>query len=255
MPTVHLLGAVLPLDLRVSCADIPTVHVEVEDGLTFNLMPTIVEGKIDVECSTNSMNSPDMSYICMRALDTCRAAANLVGFSTGYGLFVHLHTLIYDTGYESPIAPSQTQLSKLCTAYKVGSGGEKETETMRSLFSLVVENETLSLALNDLIEAISFPHYGAINCARALDGLRNLVAPGVSKPQGWLLTQSALNASDPYLRFISKQSEGVRHADYSQKVKVDTEESVKRMWVLMDRFLHYKRNGNQSLARPEFELL
>lgn len=255
MAKLQILGAVLPLDLRVSCGTLPPLRVKVEGNLTFDLSLQILEGKIIAECTTNSTTANDISFICMRTLDAARAAANLVAFASGMGISVHLHTLIYDNGYESPITHAYNYLPRLCTAYPMPATNREHTELIEFLFLQAVADDTFSMALNDLIEAISFPHNGPFNCARALDGLRHLIAPGAPKEDGWSAVQKALNASDGYLRHISKSSERIRHADLSKRESTDVEEIIRRMWILMNRYLILRLGSHQSLSGPEFPLL
>ena len=189
-------------------------------------------------------------------LDATRAAANLVAFASGMGISVHLHTIIYDTGYESPITHAYKDLPGLCTAYPMPATNREESELIQFIFLQAVADDTFSMALNDLIEAISFPHNGTFYCARALDGLRHLIAPGaLKKEDGWRAVQKALNASAAHLRHISKSSEGIRHADLSMRAATDAEDITKRMWILMNRYLVLKLRGLDYLSGPEFPLL
>ncbi len=255
MAKLQILGAILPLDLRVSCGTLPPLRVKVEGDLVFDLSLQIAEGKIVADCTTNRLTTEDISFICMRTLDAARAAANLVAFASGMGISVHLHTLIFETGYESPITHAYKDLPGLCTAYPMPATNRDAAELIEFLFLQAVADDTFSMALNDLIEAISFPHNGPFNCARALDGLRHLIAPGEPKEDGWAVVRKALNASDGYLRYISKSSEAIRHADLSKRESTDAEEVTKRMWVLMNRYLILRLRNCQSLSAPEFELL
>ena len=68
MPKLKILGAILPLDLRVSCGELPALHVKVEGNLEFDMSLQIIEGKVIADCTTNSMRTEDISFICMRTL-------------------------------------------------------------------------------------------------------------------------------------------------------------------------------------------
>lgn len=255
MPKLQILGAVLPLATKVTCGMVPSISINTEEGLHIQIDIEIQEGHITATCEIVGMAPDDLSYVCMRVLDACRVPVNLVAFSRGSGLSIHLHTIIHETGDQTEIVPEIPWLGGLCTAYKTPTTNAKELAKIVDLYSLIVTNDNLALALNDLIESVAHPHYGPINCARALDGIRHFLAPGMPNEDGWIKVQETLNCSRSYSTFISKASRPGRHGDHDKTEREEGEESLRRTWNLMNRLLHYFQNGRQPLSQVEFPFL
>jgi len=65
----------------------------------------------------------------------------------------------------------------------------------------------------------------------------------------------ALNVSQPYLEWISRQATGLRHADLTFVPGNVTTEIAHRTWKIKKRFLEYRKRGNTPLMAPEFAFL
>jgi len=64
-----------------------------------------------------------------------------------------------------------------------------------------------------------------------------------------------LNISRDYQQWISEQAKGPRHGDPAFVPGDVTVEITHRTWVVMNRFLEYRKRGNQPLTAPDFPLL
>lgn len=255
MPTVQFLGHVLPLTLRLSFQNIPPVRLEAHDGLTAEITIHLNQSRIEVICETNRFNDSDLGYLYIRTFDITRATVNIVAFATGYGLSLHLHQFVDPTGYVGPLNIQHLELARYCTAYKMNAGTEQEKKDITQICSIVfLSDPALYVALNDLVESITFPHGAPVNCARAMDALRNLPAPGLPKEQGWSIMHAALHIDLPYVKFISKQSRGPRHADHAYMPEGTVKAIVERSWIIMNRYLELRKRNNQ-LPFDEFPLL
>jgi hypothetical protein len=110
-------------------------------------------------------------------------------------------------------------------------------------------------ALRYLIEAITVPHESAVNCARAVEALRHIIAPNQPRGHAWQTFRSALNISQEYLKMITDVSTGPRHGDPTHIQGTTTTEISRRAWVIMNRFFEYKKRNNQQLPLDIFPLL
>ena len=113
-------------------------------------------------------------------------------------------------------------------------------------------DRNLYRAFNDLIDTQIMPHISLVNCARVIDSIRRMIAPGVRDRHGWAAMHEALNIAEPYLKWITTQSKGPRHADSSQVSAGAQTEATERAWKIMNRYLEYRKRGSQPLKAPDF---
>jgi hypothetical protein len=111
------------------------------------------------------------------------------------------------------------------------------------------------MALNDLVTANTLPHYSPVTCARTIEGLRHLIAPGLQPKDGWSSLRQNLNIDENYLKFITDHSKGPRHGDPQHIPGAITTDIITRTWVIMNRFLEYRKRGNDALPISEFPML
>lgn len=187
--------------------------------------------------------------IYMRALDLCRAQVDLVGFKMGWGVTVVLEAFVNENGVTTPIFLKDETLGALCTAF----ASDKHFD---ELCVKVIQSPALFMALRDLVSAISLPHVSLVDCARAMERLKHLVAePGAKDAQAWEQLREALHIEKTYLRFITDHSTGPRHGRPGHTPGIDTTEVVRRSWIIMNRYLEYLRRDGTSLPLAEFPLL
>jgi hypothetical protein len=245
MPTAHFLGRVLPTIVQVSVDRDPTIKWEAPDlGLVMEFKTHVEKSCIDVECTLNRYDASDFVHLYMRAFDVARASVNLVAFSQGWGLTIVLETFIDPAGNSTHIVPKDDSLPALCTS------GFDELNT------LVLSDWRLGLALNDLIQAITLPHVSVVNCARAIEGLKHLIAAaGANDNQAWSQMRQALNLDRPYLQLITATSTNSRHGKHVHVPGTVTTEITRRSWCIMSRYFEYRKRGGKNLSEPDFPLL
>jgi hypothetical protein len=117
---------------------------------------------------------------------------------------------------------------------------------------MVITDPPLFRALQDMIECLTIPHVAAVNCGRIVDGIRRQIAPALVAKQGWAAMQKALNISRSYQEYISGISTGPRHADPSFIPGSTNIDIVRRTWIILDRYLEYKKRGETILTPPDF---
>jgi hypothetical protein len=107
--------------------------------------------------------------------------------------------------------------------------------------------------MHELIEAITLPGLVAINCGRALDGLRNIILPNdTDRRSGWIKLQDELNLGKGFREFVMKISIPPRHGDRTDIPASVSQDILERSWKIMNRFIEYRRRGNQPLPISEF---
>ena len=84
-----------------------------------------------------------------------------------------------ESGFESDIYPSDENLASV-------SSTMADPSDFLVILSIVLADPNLFLALRDLADALKTFHIAPINCARAIEALRNYFIPlGGSREDGW----------------------------------------------------------------------
>jgi hypothetical protein len=101
---------------------------------------------------------------------------------------------------------------------------------------MVLQNPTLFMALNELILAITLPHVSSVNCARAMERLKHLIAPqGATDKEAWRKMRDTLRIDESYLKYITRYSVGPRHGSPVHVPGTVTTEVTRRAWIIMNR--------------------
>ena len=247
MQSIHFLGRVLPPPAKVTVSFTPSIKWEVPDiGIAIELTCKIENSNIDVECRVEEYRPEHFTEFYRRALDICRAQVDLVAFKLGWGLTVVLEEFIDPDGIASQIVLKDDSLAPLCSAFSLDKGFDE-------LCTKVIQSVPLFMALRDLIAAISLPHVAPVDCARAMDRLKHLVAtPGTNDKQAWQQFREALQIDEAFLKFITDHSANPRHGKPGHTPGAVTTEVTRRAWVIMNRYFEYLKRDNVALNSSEF---
>lgn len=250
MPIVYFLGTVLPETVKVTVskafeADWPAKDIGLEMHFTLN----IENSEINVACEVNRWESDCLVHVYKRAVDMAQSAVNLASFASGFGTTIHMHTVVTPNGEKSAIQHRDDYLPSLVTAFKTGD------PNFEQIWGIVATDPALFMALDDLVKTLAVFHQTPINCGRVLDSLRKIVTPGIDRKQSWPIFRKNLQCSEDYLQLVTDQSTGPRHGDRSFISGDITTEIQRRTWTIMNRFLEFKKRGNQPLPESEFPLL
>jgi len=250
MAKISFLGKVLP-DVFLVTSSLPTVTFNSPDtGVKVQLDIKILDSAITIDCEIDNYKPSDLVYIYIRAFDLVRAAVNIFAFAKGTGFTVIIDKCIDDKGAVTSYVPIDNSLTSLCTAIDINSPtGYDEA------FKLIGLDPNLFMALDDLIVSITLPHHSAVNCARAIEGIRQMIEPDNSGKPKWDKMHSALKTTKKYVDLITDSSKFPRHGN---RIRIEgdvTQEIVKRSWIIMNRFLEYRKRGNTPLPELEFPIL
>jgi hypothetical protein len=257
MPIVHFTGKVLvPPPMQINIKNLPPVqYYEAPLKLTMIYKVSVVNSEVGVEVEIGHFDEDYLSPLYTRAMDFARVAIDTVSFVNGFGLTVYLDKAMRPDGNWTWMMPKDSSLKTLVTAINTDPSDTRD-KNFDTTFRRFIQEPGLFMALNDLIMAITLPHYAPVNCARAIEGLRNLVIPGDGdRKQSWPVFRAALNVDQTYIEFITDLSKAPRHGDRTFVPDREVEETTKRSWILMNRFLEYRRRGSQPLPPSEFPLL
>jgi hypothetical protein len=182
-----------------------------------------------------------------RAFITAKLAIDLISFSSGTGLLLDFDNLIQPGGKTIPITFGYQPAQQLCKAYRY-------TDISKAL-SIILTDFDAATALGDLTETIISPNKVVINCARAIETIRNIIDSNADRDTAWATMRTVLNCSKEYLQSVVTPSQTHRHGNYVSTANEEGNKILQRAWTIMNRFFEYRMRGNQSLAAPEFPLL
>lgn len=253
MAKIQFLGRVFPEIMKVTLPprdalwQDPTVQ-----GIT-TIRLRIVQAIINVECESNIYSMDNIHQLYMRVFDLVRASVNVVAFASGEGLSVILDIVIGEDGIPMPVSPRDKSLVPLCTAFQLNN---PDQSVFNEVYDIILGDHGLYTALNDLVLSITVPHVAPMMCGRAMDGLKNLLsAPGTKPPAAWATMQEILRIDKKFRQFITTTSARPRHA-HLDHIRGDVIREIwRRSWIIMDRYLQYRKRGSQPLPLAEFPLL
>jgi hypothetical protein len=208
----------------------------------------IIQSAIDVQVELDRLPS-DYSLIHDLAHNMGRACVDILSFATGSYLSIYFDKFVAPDGETKNIDYKSSAVAGICTVCDANSAPE-----LYQMLSLVISEPDLLMALNDLIEGLR-PNLPAVNCGRVIDALRNIVARGEDPKKGWAKLGEMINVDAAYRKFISDLSIKPRHAERIYIDPPTTEEILKRTWTIMNRFLEFRKRGNQPLPLADFPML
>ncbi|HEX3431650.1 MAG TPA: hypothetical protein VHT03_12265 [Rhizomicrobium sp.] len=250
LKTIRFLGQVLPVEVDFTLpGELYFSWVWQERNMTIGIKISIHHSRIVADCTVADFQPSDTTELYRRAYDNCRALISLNSFRTGVArTFILDRWIRPDDGIESILLMMDNRLPPLCTS--IHSDADFNT-----IFRAIVESHSLMRLLGDLIDAISIPHEGPASCARAVEGLKWLIASDRSDSAAWESMRSALNLDRAYLIFITKHSTDIRHGKAPRIEGPICMEIILRSWIIMNRFFEYLKRGKTPLPVAEFPLL
>jgi hypothetical protein len=250
MRKVHFVGRVLPAAFKITVQAPEAKWVWQEVGLELTFRVKIGNSFINAECELAEYKPDFITELYRRAFDLTRASVNLVGFAHGLGLTVLFEMFIAPDGSVTELAAIEPSLPPLCTAYSLDPA---RLGDFNAVFNAVFTSPDLFMALEDLIGAITLPHVGAVNCARAMDRVKHLIATaGSADGVAWKQMRRALQIDEDYLKYVTDVSKGPRHGRPGHTPGNLTTEATRRSWTVMNRYFEYVKRGKQPLDAASF---
>jgi hypothetical protein len=253
MPTIRFTGKELPRSARLTFTIGHKLRWPINPTIEVGFDVSIQNGLVTVECECPAdIDSEILTGTYLRATDFTKAVIDLISFSTGIGFSVTLDKYISPLGLFSDMMPEDKDVPALCTAYGLDAVGEAD---YHKVFNIIMAEPPIFMALNDLVVAISQPHASPVNCYRAVEGIRHLIAPGLDAKKQWPLMNEALRLQQSYVDVVRINATENRHGNRIPVPGVVLREIVRKSWTIMNRFLEYKKRGGVPLPQPEFPTL
>ena len=250
MHKIHFIGRVLPTAFKITVQAPEAKWVWQEAGLELTFRVKIGNSFINAECELREYKPEFIAELYRRAFDLTRASVNLVGFAQGLGLTVLFEMFIAPDGSVTELAPMDPSLPPLCTAYSLDP---VRLPDFNAVINAVFTSPDLFMALEDLIGAITLPHVAAVNCARAMDRLKHLIATAGSDDRGaWKQMRDTLQIDEAYLKYVTDVSKGPRHGRLGHTPGNLTTEGTRRSWTVMNRYFEYVKRSERPLDATSF---
>jgi hypothetical protein len=259
MPKVRFTGKVYPQRTNFNSAKSVTINWGSSDlGFPLVITLTIINGEAQAVCDVERFEDGHIQILLYRSYNLAEAFTDLASFGTGIAFRVEFDRIFKPdepTGQE--IFIHDVELSDLCKSFKFPPRNSIENFELDKLLTMVLGDPTLMGSLRDLAEVLSKFGVSPTNCARVFDSLRKHVAPGErDKKKGWRKLQAAINADENYLNWVSSYSTDARHGDYVTPLSSTIVGEIRtRTWIVMDRFIEYRKGGNVDLDPIKFPML
>jgi hypothetical protein len=217
-------------------------------NLTVACQVEITGTDVVIVCHMSRYDDTLLSTAYQRSMHTAKACLAIYTFESSIGLDIAITEFIDPSGTRHPMVFRSAVIAGLCHSYSLPSDFEAITQ-------IVLKDTLLFLALIDLAESITQPDT-ALLCARAIDRIRHAIAGrGVRHADGWPKVHEALRTDAAYLQFITEHSKAPRHGErFNHPPNVTTEVS-RRSWIIVDRYIAYRRHGGVPLPLDKFPLL
>jgi hypothetical protein len=247
---IAFFGRVHPRGVKISIREKTGVQVRLPDNpLILTIVPIVDNSIVAVDCYFNPMVTNPEVVIFPFVLTATRSRIDLAAFRRGVGAIVTFDWMKDHNGAISNLAIAQSDLSACCTSFDSNSNYDE-------IRVMAEQDEAMSLAINDLILTQTSMNTAELNCARALEGVRNIVGgQGVNPDIAWPRFRDRLNIDEQYLRLLTKKSIPRRHGQFAPIDEALQHEILRRAWTIMDRFFHYKLRGDTPLPLNEFPTL
>ena len=249
MPVIQFIGSLLPVESGISIYGRP-VGCDINGSLV-KISPHIIDSRVNVTCEVAQYSKgDDLLHVYIRALEVTRSLADLAAFSKGLGLTVILERIVYPDDSIDAINFRDPDLASRCKSFDID-----DENSFTEMVEIVLKDRSLLTALNEVVSSITVLGHSETGCARAMERLKHIIAPGMKRHQRWKALRDNLQISETYLTSIIDPSTGPRHGDPSLIDVRVREQTVQRAWTIMDRFLEFERRHNQPLPISDFPML
>ena len=251
MAKIEFIGRIFPAGTHISINNAPRIRLPIRNlSFSADVTTNVIDSNVRIICDIPVSFRP--KYLINLYVDTTtlvQGIVNLVAFHLGAGAIVCIDHWLDPSGNKSEISLSDPNLPQYCTAFN-GS------VNFRQVIELLVAEPALHMILNDLVLAQVFPNHALINSARAIEGIRHLIAGlGTEPKKAWPIMCNALNIERSYIQLITDHSTKPRHGNIVTLDGVTMLLITERSWVITDRFLHYLLRKKQKLSGTQFPLL
>ena len=152
MVTIKFFGRILPVGFHLHAVSPEVTWQWVEENIELVFRVYIVNSEITVECDIPFFNEQHLSEIHRRAGDLSKTCVNLAAFASGVALITMLDMVQFPDGHKLPAHKKEIIPPECNSAFSLDP--DKAAE-FNQVLSLVISEEPVFLALDDLIRSIT----------------------------------------------------------------------------------------------------
>jgi hypothetical protein len=248
---VQFVGRVIPDVLKITIENYPGfTWVSTAHKASWNFSLSIKHGAVTVACELPDFEQEKHFIdLYLRAHDLAYTVLDLTSFATGKH-----HRLLF----EKMILPNGA-VTDIVDVFPVSpllnSAAITHPDDLDTLLRIVGGEPHLFRTLRYLISGTMEPHMSAINCGRVVEALRQIIAPKLDRKQGWAELRNVLRVDRSYIDLLTTSSIDSRHGGFTRIEGDVTMEIATRAWTLVNRYLEFRKRGNQPLPAAEFPVL
>lgn len=252
MPVFRIIGRILPETFKLDLEpfELPATNQPV--GLKGTIVLEAKGNQFTAVCNFESFDKTRHWFpLYTRVHDLLRTFLDLITYQQGIPLTLIFDKVEHSDGTSGTILVRDESVMQYVTALS-------SPDDFSKIFTLLVDDDEMQLALRDLSDSVSSLYSAPISCARAIEAIRNkFIPPGGRKDDGWKPMHAALNVTQKFLKDITDISRDPRHGR-SRKISGvgDSARLVGyRSWAVMNRYLEYMKRDYKPLPLSEFPLL
>jgi len=247
---IQLFGRVYPGGLKVNLSA-PGITYTADDGtLTGTIDIAVKDSAITVDWRLSGGYKPEQLLpIWTHSKKLSTVLVDLIAYRMGAAAIVILDSYTDDNGHSDNIAIVESAVTGLSTSF------QSDAELLK-VFALIASEQPLMLVFDDLIATLSSQDHKTVNCGRCVEAIRQLVAGyQLDAKQQWPIFNNSLNLDRSYPDLIMKYSKDPRHGKQTHIDPIIITEVMRRTWVVIDRFFHFRLGGNGKLDLSKFPIL
>lgn len=248
MPEIVFIGQIHPQGAKFTLKNFPRIPVTQSPVGTIGVSVQIIDAKITAICDADHLVDDHFIYCYSCSIEVVRLIVDLYAVGNRVGLVAVFEKTrliggdFIDFTLHSDAVP-------ILTSYDI-------SKNMAAVSALAFQNAYLRAALHDLGETLLDANMIAINCARAVEAIRHLIAAPNSTPaEAWVSMRELLRVDRSFIQLVTDTSTGPRHGRRDGVDPIINQEIMRRSWIILDRYLHLKLNSNGRLAEEAFPVL
>jgi len=250
MAIARVHGRVFPSFVRLTASGAKINYKTPSSGIELALETTFNDdGTVVVACDLIRFDmSKHQPMLHKTAQHLAQPYVDLATLRLGRAVSLILSHIEWPDGSISEIDKRDSKVEGLTTVLQ-------DDNSFKQLVGILFQDHQTAIAVRDLADTLRQEHIVEINFGRVMDAICIYFAPpGAKRDKGWEPMRTALHISGPYLRSITDASIAPRHGDQSGAV-TERQTLAVRSWTIMNRFLEYRKRGDQPLSDADFPLL
>lgn len=242
-------GHVYPSGLTIDAAHKGIRYSATDGTLAGTIDIAVANSVITVAWESENYRSDYLLATWVHSRKLVTVLVDLIAFRMGVGATVVLDQYQIDNSAVENISILDPNVAGLATSIQ-------SDVDLLEVFGIVTREQHLMVVFEDLISTLSSEEHKAVNCGRCIEAIRRLVAENEpDHKKQWPIMRDMLNLDLSYLLLITNSSIEPRHGGSGAADPKEVAEVLRRTWVIIDRFFHFRKAGSRKLDLVRFPLL